>query len=254
MLTPSSFVFVLNVRPAPFNAAANFDKFMIIALPVLAVANRTLVIHKRFEAATRCDQVQLHVRSAFSFLIAAIFAWYFNIDKPDDRSFNNEHLSDNTSQVVVLLLLIFQVVILTTIRLRSITVLSTQASDRETVSLNELRIFLVRTTIRNAVTSCAKISSAFLLVKCKELLQILMICIGLAFSAKVFYSRLKAAAITIGAIPLAISAVLLLDLVLRTIRWGRQTLRRRRQLAILATHRQQLNLQGQNRELLCNPE
>jgi hypothetical protein len=64
-----------------FGTAANYEKCMIIALPIIAVVNRALVIHKRFEVATRYEQIQLYARLGFSSLIASIFAWYFNTDK-----------------------------------------------------------------------------------------------------------------------------------------------------------------------------
>jgi hypothetical protein len=235
---PSAFVFALNAAPFTFSISAHSDRFMVVMLPILSLVTRGVVIHEQLVVLTRDDQKLLYVSSGCNFFLAIVFGGYFQINKFDFKP--DAHPSNTTPQFLVLALLILQVIAHSFIRLRATeeSVLErfvmpwrSLASSHRKFSFNELRVLLVKASFWNAVGSVAVHAAKFVLVNYLVLSQILMVLIGLISSAESSLSRVQAAAIAIGVIPLIISGVLLLVSLMKIVLWVRHKLATRAQRA-----------------------
>ena len=216
VLMPSMFVFVLNVWPASFAHAAASHRAMIVMTPVITLLFRSLVIHKRLVDLTRGDQKQLFVSCACNCGIAVVLAVYFVRDR-DARAANPSFSSDSTPQYIVLALLLVQLIAHAVIRHNAAEASvfdnmdwpwqSAPASASTAVfSFSDLRSRLVVGSIRNSAISAAAAAAKFLLMNYLILSQMAMVVAGLASSGMVSSSRLEAASVAIGAIPLIISS------------------------------------------------
>jgi len=228
VLMPSMFVFVMNVWPASFAHAAA-HRAMIVMTPVITLLFRSLVIHKRLVDLTRGDQKQLFVSSACNCGIAVVLAAYFVRDR-GARAANPSFASDSTPQYIVLALLIVQLMAHAVIRHNAAEASvfdnmdwpwqSAPAIARTAVfSFSELRSRLVVGSVRNSAISAAAAAAKLLLMNYLILSQMAMVVAGLASSGMVSSSRLEAASVAIGAIPLIISSVLLLHSLVKIVRF-----------------------------------
>jgi hypothetical protein len=232
VLMPSMFVLVLNAWPASFTQAETSDRIMIVTTPVIALLCRWLVIHKQLVQLTRGDQQQLFVSSGCSCCVALVLAVYFVRDR-GAREANPSFPSDASPQYIVLLLLIFQLLAHIFIRHNATEASyfdslnwpwqSAAARDPAAVfSFSELRSRLVMGSIRNNAVSAATSAVKFGLMNYLILSQMSMVVAGLASSGVASSYSVDAASDAIGAIPLAISSVLLLHALVKLLRFLRR--------------------------------
>jgi hypothetical protein len=229
VLMPAMFVCVLNVTPSEFTKAGALQQFMTVSTLVIAPVLRTIVIYKRFVNMTDSDQKQLHVTSACTCLISIVLGLSF-VKSRQNYHADELFASDTLSQLIVLAFLMFQLASHSIIRLRA-----SQASVMDNInmpwynadgkefsqkiSFEELRIRLVQSSFRKLFLSSVAFGAKFVLMNYLTLSQIMMVLAGLITSIEKSISKIEAAAITIGVIPLVNSGLLLSHSVSKMAKW-----------------------------------
>ena len=216
MLMPCTFVFVLNVQTSAFAQTDSSDRAMIVMIPVTMLLFRTLVIRQRVINLTLSDQKLLCVSSACSCAIAVVLSVSFN------QSQSSPSLASNTSpQYPVLALLVFQLLVLTFIRLKATEVSFFDDTDwpwsntssralPDVFSFRELRVRLVMGSISRVSSTFVIAVAKFLLLNYMILSQMIVVSIGLASSRPSSSLSIETSSILIGTIPLITSGVMLL--------------------------------------------
>lgn len=216
MLMPCTFVFVLNVQTSAFAQTDSSDRAMIVMIPVTMLLFRTLVIRQRVINLTLSDQKLLCVSSACSCAIAVVLSVSFN------QSQSSPSLASNTSpQYTVLALLVFQLLVLTFIRLKATEVSFFDDTDwpwsntssralPDVFSFRELRVRLVMGSISRVSSTFVIAVAKFLLLNYMILSQMIMVSVGLASSRPSSSLSIETSSILIGTIPLITSGVMLL--------------------------------------------
>jgi hypothetical protein len=229
VLMPATFVCVLNIGPVTFAKADASKRFMTISTLAIAPVLRTIVIHKRFVNMTSADQKQLHVTSVCSCFISVVLGVFF-VQNRQMYQPGASFASDTPAQFTVLAFLMLQLAVHSVIRLRA-----SQASvldninmpwrnaagqgAAENISFDELRVRLVKSSVRNLFASSVTTAANFVLMNYLSLSQIMMVLAGLTSSSETSISRIEAAAIAIGVIPLVNSGLLLLHMALKLALW-----------------------------------
>jgi hypothetical protein len=223
ILMPSTFVFVLNVRPSSFAQASFADRAMIVLLPFVTVLFRALVIFRRVVRMTSADQKQLAVGSVCSCLIAAVLSQHFNQVK-DANQLLQSFPSQTQPQYIILALFCLQIITQTVIRLRAVEESffdfsdwpwsSSSGSPFAVQSLATHRLF---GSMERALTAACVAVAKFFVLNYVALSQLAMVVTGLASAPATSSSIAETSAIFIGSIPLMCSGVMLLHSVLKFI-------------------------------------
>jgi hypothetical protein len=138
--------------------------------------------------------------------------------------------SDTPAQFTVLAFLMLQLAVHSVIRLRAshASVLdninmpwrnTAGQGVAENISFDELRVRLVKSSVRNLFASSVTTAANFVLMNYLSLSQIMMVLAGLTSSSETSISKIEAAAIAIGVIPLVNSGLLLFHSVLKLAVW-----------------------------------
>ncbi len=218
MLTPCTFVFVLNVLPSSFHQADLSERVMVIATPIIALLFRALVIRQRVVDLSPSDQKQLYVCCVCTVAIALVFGFFFGAAR-DVHQATPSFASATTPLYVVLALLAFQLIAQTFIRQRATResvyddtdwIWSTSRPVSSAQSDIEKPSAHLRLVAKKSASAAVAIAAAkFALLNYLILSQMAMIIAGLG-SAGATSRSVETASIAIGAIPLVASSAMLL--------------------------------------------
>jgi hypothetical protein len=217
VLMPCTFVFVVNIRPSSFAHAESSDRFMIVMLPVISLLFRALVIHQRIVKLTSADQKQLAAGSICSCLVAAVLSVYFD-QGSEARQSNASFSSDTLPQYIVLVLLVVQIIIQTTIRERS-----SEASMYDSMNwsptasrgssaifpFQELEARLLMGSVKRASFAGATAAVKFIVFNYLAISQAVMVVVGISSAGYTSLLSVRISSVIIGSIPLVTSSILL---------------------------------------------